>query len=162
LAFKEREIMEAEGKSYWNALYTRPRAEKKAAMELSALGAQVYCPTVEVLSQWSDRKKRIQKPALPSMVLVKEDTPDSLLFSCKNIRGRMAHKGGKSRVPQVEVNRLRDFLNGDYTVEGSQIRIENNITVPVLQKEGAIVKIKGNDCWVQLANASMTVSFSLS
>ena len=154
--------MEVEVKSYWNVLYTRPRAEKKAAMELAALGALVYCPTVEVLSQWSDRKKRIQKPALPSMVLVKEDTPDSLLFSCKNIRGRMAYKGEKSRVSQEEVNRLQDFLNGDYTVEGSQIRIGNNITVPVLQKEGTIVKIKGNDCWVQLANASITVSFSLS
>ena len=154
--------MGAETKSYWNVLYTRPRAEKKAAMELAALGAKVYCPTIEVLSQWSDRKKRIQKPALPSMVLVKEDTPDSLLFSCKNIKGRMAYKGATSRVSQVEVDRLRDFLNGDYRVEGSQIRIGNNITVPVLQKEGTIVKIKGNDCWVQLANASMTVSFSLS
>jgi transcriptional antiterminator RfaH len=79
--------MGVEAKSYWNVLYTRPRAEKKAAMELAALGAQVYCPTVEVLSQWSDRKKRIQKPALPSMVLVKEDTPDRILFYCKNIRG---------------------------------------------------------------------------
>ena len=154
--------MGAEAKTYWNVLYTRPRAEKKAAMELSVLGAQVYCPTVEVLSQWSDRKKRIQKPALPSMVLVKEDTPDSLLFSCINIRGRMAYKGSKSRVSQEEVNRLRDFLNGDYTVEGSHIQIGNNITVPVLQKKGTIVKIKGNDYWVQLANASMTVSFSLS
>ena len=73
--------MGVEAKSYWNVLYTRPRAEKKAAMELAALGAQVYCPTLEVLSQWSDRKKRIQKPALPSMVLVKEDTPDRILFS---------------------------------------------------------------------------------
>ena len=74
----------------------------------------------------------------------------------------MAYKGSISRVSQVEVNRLRDFLNGNYNVEGSQIRIGNNITVPVLQKEGTIVKIKGNDCWVRLANASMTVSFSLS
>ena len=153
--------MGAEEKSYWNVLYTRPRAEKKAAMELSALGAKVYCPTVEVFSQWSDRKKRIQKPALPSMVLVKEDTPDSLLFFCKNIKGRMAYKGEKSRVSQAEVNQLRNYLNGDYTVEGSQMRIGNNITVPVLQKKGTIVKIKGNECWVQLANASMTVSFSL-
>ena len=154
--------MGAEAKSYWNVLYTRPRAEKKAAMELSAVGAQVFCPTTQVLSQWSDRKKRAQKPALPSMVLVKEDTPESLLFSCKSIRGRMSYKGEKARVSQEEVNSLRDFLNGDYTLEGSQIRIGNNITVPVLQKKGTIVKINGNDCWVQLANASMTVSFSLS
>ena len=154
--------MGAEAKSYWNVLYTRPRAEKKATMELAPLGAKVYCPTIDVLSQWSDRKKRVQKPALPSMVLIKEDTPESLLFSCKSIRGRMSYKGKKARVSQEEVNSLRDFLNGDYTFEGSQIRIGNNITVPVLQKKGTIVKIKGNDCWVQLANASMTVSFSLS
>ena len=154
--------MGAEAKSYWNVLYTRPRAEKKAAMELAAVGAQVFCPTTQVLSQWSDRKKRVQKPALPSMVLVKEDTPAGLLFSCKSIRGRMSYKGEKARVSQEEVNKLRDFLNGDYTLEGSQIRIGNNITVPVLQKKGTIVKITGNDCWVQLANASMTVSFSLS
>ena len=154
--------MGAEAKSYWNVLYTRPRAEKKAAMELAAVGAKVYCPTIDVLSQWSDRKKRVQKPALPSIVLIKEDTPESLLFSCKSIRGRMSYKGKKARVSQEEVNSLRDFLNGDYTFEGSQIRIGNNITVPVLQKKGTIVKIKGNDCWVQLANASMTVSFSLS
>ena len=154
--------MGAEAKSYWNVLYTRPRAEKKATMELAALGAKVYCPTIDVLSQWSDRKKRVQKPALPSMVLIKEDTPESLLFSCKSIRGRMSYKGKKARVSQEEVNSLRDFLNGDYTFEGSQIRIGNNITVPVLQKKGTIVRIKGNDCWVQLANASMTVSFSLS
>ena len=74
----------------------------------------------------------------------------------------MAHKGEKSRVSQVELNQFRDFLNGDYTIEGSRIRIGNNITVPVLQKKGTVVKIKGNDCWVQLANASMTVLFSLS
>ena len=77
--------MGASVKTYWNVLYTRPRAEKKAAMELAALGAKVYCPTIEVLSQWSDRKKRIQKPALPSMVLAKEDTSDRILFSCKNL-----------------------------------------------------------------------------
>ena len=154
--------MGVEAKSYWNVLYTRSSAEKKAAMELSALGVQVNCPSVEVLSQWSDRKRRIQNPAVPSKVLVKEDTPDRILFSCKDIRGRMAYKGSTSRVSQEEVNLLQNFLNGDYNVEGSQIRIGNNITVPVLQKEGTIVKIKGNDYWVQLANAIMTVSFSLS
>ena len=57
--------MGAEVKSYWNVLYTRPRAEKKAAMELAALGAQVYCPTIEVLSQWSDRRKADSKASTP-------------------------------------------------------------------------------------------------
>lgn len=42
--------MREDVKSCWGVLYTRPRAENKPAIELSALGAQVYCPTAEVLS----------------------------------------------------------------------------------------------------------------
>ena len=147
--------MGAAEKSYWNVLYTRPRAEKKAAMELAALGAQVYCPTLEVLSQWSDRKKRIQKPALPSMVLVKEDTPDSLLFLVKILEEEWFIRG-KSRVSQVEANQS-DFKWGLHCWRFSDSNRKYHCSG--VAKKGTIVKIKGNDCWVQLANASITVSF---
>ena len=55
----------------WQVLKTRPRAEKKAAQQLTLLGAQVYCPIITRVSQWSDRKKLIDHPALPSMILIK-------------------------------------------------------------------------------------------
>ena len=92
--------MGAEGKSYWNVLYTRPRAEKKAAMELVALGAQVYCPTVEVLSQWSDRKKWIQKPALPSMYLLKRTLRIPFCFPVKASRVEWHIKGKNQEYPK--------------------------------------------------------------
>ena len=75
--------MGAEVKSYWNVLYTRPRAEKKAATELVALGAQVYCPTVEVLSQWSDRKSGSKSPHSPLWCLSKKTRQIAFCFPVK-------------------------------------------------------------------------------
>ena len=54
----------------WFVVYTKPRAELKVVDRLSATGIKVYAPTQTEVRQWSDRKKKIQVPLLPSMVLV--------------------------------------------------------------------------------------------
>ena len=53
------------------------------------------------------------------------------------------------------------FLHGNYTLNHNTISIGDNVEVPVLKKEGKVIKIKGNACWVQLANAGLIASFSL-
>ena len=55
----------------WFALYTKPRNEKKVAENLAALGIEVYCPLVTTIKQWSDRKKKVESPLIPSYVFVK-------------------------------------------------------------------------------------------
>ena len=40
------------------------------------MGINAYCPTRSEFRFWSDRKKRIQVPVLPSMVLVNIDAKD--------------------------------------------------------------------------------------
>ena len=57
----------------WFVLYTKPRFEKKVEEGLLSLGIEVYCPTRKEIRIWSDRKKRVDVPVLPSMVLVKLD-----------------------------------------------------------------------------------------
>ena len=54
----------------WFVVYTKPRNELKVLQRLSVLGLQVYVPTKIEVRQWSDRKKKILVPLLPSMVLV--------------------------------------------------------------------------------------------
>lgn len=58
-------------KMEWFALYTKPRNEKKVAENLAALGIEVYCPLVTTIKQWSDRKKKVESPLIPSYVFVK-------------------------------------------------------------------------------------------
>ena len=55
----------------WYAIYTKPRNEKKVAENLAAIGIEVYCPIVTTLKQWSDRKKMVETPLIPSYVFVK-------------------------------------------------------------------------------------------
>ena len=53
----------------WFVVYTKPRTELKVSQRLSVLGIENYTPTRMEVRQWSDRKKKIVVPLLPSMVL---------------------------------------------------------------------------------------------
>ena len=55
----------------WFALYTKSRNEKRVAENLAALGIEAYCPLVTTIKQWSDRKKKVESPLIPSYVFVK-------------------------------------------------------------------------------------------
>ena len=146
----------------WHVLKTRPRAEKKAAQQLTLLGAQVYCPIKSQVSQWSDRKKRIDQPALPSMILItKGCLSDEQIFSCSLIKGFLSHKGIRALVTEQERALMQDFLAGRYALEGSSLSIGDQITVPVLQSQGQISRMVGDKVWVRLLDAALEVNFSV-
>ena len=54
----------------WFVLCTKPRNELKVSGRLSRLGIEAYTPTRIEVRQWSDRKRKVIIPLLPSMVLV--------------------------------------------------------------------------------------------
>ena len=58
-------------KSKWYVLYTKPRHEIKALERLAQNGFEVYCPMKTTLKQWSDRKKKVSEPLLPSYIFIK-------------------------------------------------------------------------------------------
>ena len=43
----------------WFVLYTKPNQEIKVAEQLKEIGVSSYCPTVTIVKQYSDRKKRL-------------------------------------------------------------------------------------------------------
>jgi len=146
----------------WHVLKTRPRAEKKAAQQLTLLGAQVYCPIKSKVSQWSDRKKRIDHPALPSMILIKtQSLSDDQIFSCPLIKGFLSHKGKRALVSEQERVLMQDFLAGRYAISGNKLSIGDQITVPVLESQGQILRMAGDKVWVRLLDAALQVNFSV-
>ena len=52
----------------WFVLCTKPRNELKVTERLTRIGVEVYTPTKIEVRQWSDRKKKVTIPLLPSMV----------------------------------------------------------------------------------------------
>ena len=66
-------------------MYTTSRAEKKVAERLVEAGVEVFLPMVEVLRQWSDRKKKVQKALFNGYVFVKTDRNN--LWNCLQTPG---------------------------------------------------------------------------
>jgi hypothetical protein len=96
------------------------------------------------------------------MVLVKNGSfNDADLFGFDGVVRFMSYKGKRAQVTDKEVEVLDDFVHGNYTLNHDTISIGDNVEVPILKKEGKVIKIEGNACWVQLANAGLIASFSL-
>ena len=51
----------------WYVVYTKPKWEKKVAERLDAIGIITYCPLITKVSQWSDRKKKVEVPLFNSL-----------------------------------------------------------------------------------------------
>ena len=59
----------------WRAFYCKPRHEKKAKDRLEEAGFTVFCPLIKTKVRWSDRWKRVSKPAMPGYLFAKVDDP---------------------------------------------------------------------------------------
>ncbi len=60
----------------WYALYTRSRYEKRVHTMLTEAGVECYLPLVKSWRIWSDRKKQVETPLLPSYLFVRTDVAD--------------------------------------------------------------------------------------
>ena len=99
----------------WYVIHTKPKGVKKAEEQLLSLGINAYCPTRDEIRIWSDRKKRIQVPVLPSMVLVNIDEKYiNRVFECPVVVRYMFWLGKRAVVRQSEVDILKKYLKGDY------------------------------------------------
>jgi len=54
----------------WIALYTKPRSERLVVSKLESLNIACFYPQRQAIRQWSDRKKKVLIPLIPSYVFV--------------------------------------------------------------------------------------------
>lgn len=96
----------------WYALYTKPRAEKKACQELLRKGINAYLPLVRTLRQWSDRKKWVEEPLFKSYLFVSIDR-DSY-YDCLNtpgiVRG-VTFEGRPVAIPSQQILAVKMFVD---------------------------------------------------
>jgi transcription antitermination factor NusG len=98
-------------KMEWFALYTKPRNEKKVAENLAALGIEVYCPLVTTIKQWSDRKKKVESPLIPSYVFVKiEEANRKDVFQVSGVVQYVFWLGKPAKIKPHEIEALKTQL----------------------------------------------------
>ena len=146
----------------WYVLHTKPRSEKEVEEQLLSFGINAYCPTRSEFKMWSDRKKKIDRPLLPSMVLVKiEDKDINRVFESPLVVRYMFWMGKRAVVRESEIDILRKYLEGSYRLissNSSSINIGDNFELPSFNNEKGIVnRISNNNVWIYLKSIGYSV-----
>ena len=149
----------------WYVLHTKPRFEKKVEKRLLSFGIEAYCPTRKEIRIWSDRRKKVDVPVLPSMVLVRLNEEDvNYVFNINGVVKYMFWLGKRAIVRQQEVDILKKYLKG-HTIINQKITKFNPgdiIDVPGFNYETGVVEmISNNSVWVFLETLGYKIKLNL-
>ena len=120
--------------SNWFVMYTAPRAEKKVAKRLEENKIEVYLPIIEEVRQWSDRKKKVQRPLFNGYLFVR--TERTRLWEALQVQGAVKFvnfSGNHAVVRDEEIAAIKRIVATGVAVEVDDSEI----------KEGEQVKILG-------------------
>ena len=129
-------------KKKWFVVYTKPQQELKVSQELSSMGITNYCPTITLVKQYSDRKKKVNKPLLPSYVMVNlEENQREKVFSCNGII-RYLFFLGKPAAAAFEIHLMQDHLNEyvDFNLATLRIVISTQLLMALSGISGEVVQ----------------------
>ncbi|MDA9817569.1 UpxY family transcription antiterminator [Flavobacteriaceae bacterium] len=150
----------------WFVLYTKPNQEIKIAEQLKEIGVSSYCPTVTVVKQYSDRKKKITKPLMPSYVFVFiEEERRSDVFSVFGIVRYMFWLSKPAVVRESEIELMKQYLAGLYQsvslskfTRGQFYKISEGIFAGNI---GKVVETQKNKIKLELESLGITVNLRL-
>ncbi|UAY50705.1 UpxY family transcription antiterminator [Ferruginibacter albus] len=150
--------------SYWFAVYTKPRWEKKVAKLLSEKEIENYCPVNKIIKQWSDRKKTILEPVFKSYVFVK--VQDEKKWELKKINGILNFVywlGKPARIRDEEINTIKKFLNefSNIEVDYTDIKVNSKVRIKqgvLMNYHGIILEVVGNRAKVKIESMGIQLS----
>jgi len=150
----------------WFVIYTKANQEIKVTEQLNEIGISCYCPTVTIIKQYSDRKKKILKPLIPSYVFVfTEERRRNDVFSVFGVVRYMFWLGKPAVVREKEIELMKQYLNGEFQsvsltnfTKGQLHKISEGIFAG---KIGRVIEIQKNKIKLQLESLGMIVILRL-
>lgn len=117
----------------WFVVYTNPKAEKKVAERLTLAGHTCYLPLVTEWKQWSDRKKKVQRPLISSVVFV-QCQPEELLrvFTVFGVNRVLRYLGKPAVVQAQEILNLKIVLQEVLDPLFEEVKLLPGTTVEVV------------------------------
>ena len=149
----------------WFVLYTKPNYELKVAEGINTLGINAYCPTFTQIKQYTDRKKKVQKPLLPSYVLVQlceHDRPK--VFSIPGVVRYLFWLGKPAVVREEEIISLKKNLTGIFDeVTISRLSVGKEYTIPsgpLKGQTGNVIAVLKNKLRLELPSLGLFVTLT--
>jgi transcriptional antiterminator RfaH len=159
-------------KTHWYLLYTNPRAEKKAALELQKKGYEVFLPLQKTLKVWSDRKKWVEEPLFKSYLFIETEL-EANYYTILNTPGIVKFISFQSHpaiVDPREINLVklllsdhdelsigshREHLEPGLWVEGEAVTI---IAGPLIGTTGKLITTRtGNKMLIELLSIQQNI-----
>ena len=149
----------------WHVIYTKPKWEKKVADRLEKSGIEVYCPMMTQIKQWSDRKKKVETPLIPSYVFVNiEEKNRNDVFDIPGVVRYLFWLGKPAIVREVEISALKEGLKETLSaVEISAYKTGDTINIsggPFKGKEGIIKQVSKNKLQLVLKELGMLITLT--
>jgi len=96
---------------HWYALYTKPKHEFKAKLQLHHLEIENYLPTIIITKKWSDRKKKVEEPVFRGYIFIYVNESERLLaLKQSTIIKTICFEGKPCIVPQWQIENLKKML----------------------------------------------------
>ena len=146
----------------WFVVCTKSRNELKVLSRILSLGIDAYTPSRKELRQWSDRKKKVAVPLLPSMVLVRLDEKEvNKVFEIPGVVRYLFEYGKRAEVSNQEVLAMQAHVANTFSVQENKLVVGDTIQAPLLNQEALLLSVKGKNCIAQLKKMGAVVSFQL-
>jgi transcription antitermination factor NusG len=149
--------------SYWFAVYTRPRWEKKVAKLLDEKGIENYCPLNRVVKQWSDRKKVVLEPIFKSYVFIRVSEEDK--WELKKINGILNFVywlGKPAHIRDEEIDIIKKFLNEFSGIEVEQeLQVNSKVRIKqgaLMNYQGILLEVSGNRAKIKIESMGLQLS----
>ena len=126
----------------WYAIYTKPRAEKLVNQRLLERGVETFLPLQKTYRIWSDRKKLVEIPLLPSYLFIKTKVKSfHHLYRIQGIVKIISFEGKPVSIPEKQINNIRLLVNSDALFEVTSEKFAKGDTVEVMS--GSLVGLRG-------------------
>lgn len=150
---------------FWYVLRVKRANEIKIASQLEGLGFQIFCPTITVVKQWSDRKKKVIEPLISSYIFIKiEDRDRPKVFDVPGILKYLFYLGKPAKVPNKEIEILQEYLADSFSTAGIGKKKEGDAHLftdgPFKGKNGVIQEIGKNRLQVLLSELGIKVTLT--
>ncbi|HLE24044.1 MAG TPA: UpxY family transcription antiterminator [Thermodesulfobacteriota bacterium] len=105
-------LLGKEGEKQWYAIYTRSRHEKVVYELLNDKGVETFLPLRVLLSQWKDRKKKIESPLFPGYLFTRINILDDFtkVITSKGVVKILGTNGTPIPIPTDEIDSVKTLL----------------------------------------------------
>lgn len=156
----------------WHILYVKSRQEKKINRALNEQGIETFLPLIKTVKQWSDRKKKVEVPLIPSYIFVKikskkeyQEVIDSK-HSCFFLK--MGSRMAIAR--QHEIDTIKQFLDldgiTDISAKGAELEVGKSYKVnygPLKDLECEVYRVpRSNKVKIRIASINQDISATVS